>query len=67
LLRIEPPLFLLRLSIFFSSEIYCEDLNINPEIDCLGFHGKNYQPYQEVKNKYLIDLLDREKANYFSN
>ena len=47
------------------SGIYCNDLGINPETDCLAFHGKNYQPYQKVKNKHLIDLLNEEKINCF--
>ena len=55
----------INIAAIFSSEIYCSDLGINPETDCLAFHGKNYQSYQEVKNKYLIDSLNEEKINYF--
>ena len=55
----------ISIAAIFSSEIYCNDLGINPETDCLAFHGKNYQPYQKVKNKHLIDLLNEEKINCF--
>jgi hypothetical protein len=55
----------LDLAAIFSSEIYCHDLGINPEIDCLAFHGKNYQSYQELKNKNLLNLLNQD-ADHFS-
>ena len=53
----------LSVAAIFSSELHCPDLGINPETDCLAFHGKRYQKYQEVKNKNLLDLLNEDGAN----
>jgi hypothetical protein len=44
----------LELASVFSMEIPCDDIPINPENECMAFHGKKYSDFHILKNKEIM-------------
>lgn len=58
-IRIAP----LKLAKIFSFELECDDLKINPKIDCFAFHGKTYTQFHIDQNNFLKQKMENRIKN----